>query len=62
MMPKSLSPIARVIWSVPGVAEGEAKTIRAAESAMSQHRARVGSIAGYIVICRRDGSRERRAA
>lgn len=52
----------RVFWSIPGVGEGEARTIRAAKSAMAARRGHVGPIYGYIVIERSDGSRERRAA
>ena len=58
----TMTKIVRILWSIPGVGEGEARTIRAAESAMAARRAGVGPIPGYIVICRVDGSRERRAA
>jgi len=61
-MTLTTTKIQRVLWAVPGVSEGEARTIRAAESAMAACRRHVGPIAGYIVVVRRDGSRERRAA
>lgn len=61
-MTLTTTKIKRVLWSIPGVGEGEARSVRAAESAMAARRAGVGPVPGYIVICRRDGSRERRAA
>jgi hypothetical protein len=54
--------IARVIWTVPGVAEGEKPTLRAAEAEIANARSRVGPLYAFVVICRADDSRERRDA
>jgi hypothetical protein len=53
--------IRTVSWTVPGVAEGDAKTLRAAERAIADARSRVGHLAARIAIFRDDNSIERRA-
>jgi hypothetical protein len=55
----SKARIANVIWAVPGVADGEEKTLEAALREVQRVRKRVGMIRAYVVVRRRDGTRER---
>lgn len=48
--------IRTAIWTVPGVAEGEVRTLTAARAAVAEVRRRVGHIAAKITIIQRDGA------
>ena len=58
---RAKAAIVRVGWTVPGVAEGDTRTIREAERAIASERSRVGHLRARIVIHRADGAVERRS-
>jgi hypothetical protein len=58
---RAKAAIVRVGWTVPGVAEGDTRTIREAERAIASERSRVGHLRARIVIHRADGVVERRS-